>query len=115
MALYSSLEALQLTDYVDFALSHPWILFLTLFVGYWLLCRSLRWRRVNALKRKFKNRDLYTMSVEEAQAIINNIFHYESPYLGRLATSFALFRTYGIPPSPRSLTSTRLVISAFAE
>jgi hypothetical protein len=73
-------------------------------VGYWGLCRSLRCRLINSVERKFKGRDPYSLSVEEAQWVIKQLFELDCPYLARFSTAFALFRTYGI------LTIARLLI-----
>jgi hypothetical protein len=66
-------------------------------LGYWGLCRSLRYRLINSIERKFKGRDPYSLSVAEAQWIIQQLFQLDAPYLSRFSTAFALFRTYGIP------------------
>jgi hypothetical protein len=63
---------------------------------YWLLCRSLRFRRRDHIANTFKGRDLYSLTIDEAQWILLQIVHSELPAMSRLGTSFALFRTYGI-------------------
>ena len=66
------------------------------FVLYWGLCRTLRWRRIRATLNKFKGRDPYSLTVDEAQWIIIQLCDFEMPYMTRFASAFALFRTYGI-------------------
>jgi hypothetical protein len=63
---------------------------------YWILCRSLRWRLATQIANKFKGRDPYSLSVAEAQWVVQQIFQLEMCYLSRFSTAFALFRTYGI-------------------
>jgi hypothetical protein len=77
-------------------LSNPWYLGIILFLGYWILCRTLRWRRAAFIANKFKNRDPYSLNVDEAQWIVEQIVQLEMSKLSRLSTAFALFRTYGI-------------------
>lgn len=45
---------------------------------------------------RFKGRDPYSLSIDEAQWIVQELFQLEMPYLSRFSTAFALFRTYGI-------------------
>jgi hypothetical protein len=77
-------------------LSNPWYLGIILFLGYWILCRTLRWRRAAFIANKFKNRDPYSLNVDEAQWIVEQIVQLEMSKISRLSTAFALFRTYGI-------------------
>ena len=79
---------------VSLGMSWGWIGLAAL--GYWGLCRSLRYRLINTIERRFKGRDPYSLSVEEAQLIIKQLFELDCPYLSRFSTAFALFRTYGI-------------------
>jgi hypothetical protein len=74
----------------------PWKVVPCVFVGYWILCRSLRWRRINAILDTYKGRDPYSLSVSEAQSIVQDIFQLELCHMSRFSTAFALFRTYGI-------------------
>lgn len=74
-----------------------WKLALLVFAGYWLLCRFLRWRRAQHIANRFKDRDPYSLTIEEAQWVHQQIFCLEMSKISRFATAFALFRTYGIP------------------
>jgi phosphatidylglycerophosphatase A len=73
-----------------------WKVAFLVFVFYWGLCRTLRWRRITATQNKFKGRDPYSLTVDEAQSIVKQVFNLEMPYMARFASAFALFRTYGI-------------------
>jgi phosphatidylglycerophosphatase A len=66
------------------------------FLAYWAICRSLRYRRANHIASKFANRDPYSLTIDEAQWVVEQITTLEMSKLSRLATAFALFRTYGI-------------------
>jgi len=81
-----------LTDSLD-----PWTIGAIVFIGYWLLCRSLRWRLQSSIAKRFKGRDPYSLSVDEAQWVVQELFQLEMPHFSRFSTAFALFRTYGIP------------------
>jgi len=75
----------------------PWPQILALLVlGYWILCRSLRYRRANLIARKFAGRDPYSLTIDEAQWVVEQITAFEMPAISRFATAFGLFRTYGI-------------------
>jgi hypothetical protein len=73
-----------------------WSVIGIVFLGYWALCRFLRWRRLAFVHNKFKGRDPYSLTIDEAQWITHQFFQYEMPALARFSTAFALFRTYGI-------------------
>jgi hypothetical protein len=87
---------------------------------YWGLCRLLRYRRRNSIAARFKGRDPYSLSIDEAQWIVQELFQLEMPYLTRFSTAFALFRTYGILTiskillkyvrHPRSVLSSRSLV-----
>lgn len=69
----------------------------------WLvLVRACRWRRYNAIHRKYEakwDNGRGEITPEEAQEIINVSFMYEIPLLLNYAVGFALFKTYGIVSS----------------
>lgn len=75
---------------------NTWTIVSLTLIFYWILCRSLRWRLATQMANKFKGRDPYSLSVAEAQWVVQQIFQLEMCYLSRFATAFALFRTYGI-------------------
>jgi hypothetical protein len=66
----------------------------------WLLIvRALRWRRYNAIHRKYGpkwNNGLGTITPQEAQEITHLSTVFDMPQLLFNALSFALFKTYGI-------------------
>ena len=80
----------------DYTQMDAWKIGAVIFVGYWLLCRSLRWRLASSIANRFKGRDPYSLSVDEAQWVVQQLFRLEMPYFTRFSTAFALFRTYGI-------------------
>jgi hypothetical protein len=89
-----------------------WKIGALLFVGYWLLCRSLRWRLASSIAAKFKGRDPYSLSVDEAQWVVQQLFQLEMPHFSRFSTAFALFRTYGIPTISNLLLKYPHLVSA---
>jgi len=75
----------------------PWQIAVLVGLCSWvILCRSLRWNRLKSIQGKFHGRDPYSLTVDEAQWIVQQIGRYEMPEITKLATAFALFRTYGI-------------------
>lgn len=64
---------------------------------YLALVRTLRWRRFDAIHRKYdahlKSRSL---TPEEAQEVVHLTAFYDMPLLLNYAVAFALFKTYAI-------------------
>ncbi|KAF9476142.1 hypothetical protein BDN70DRAFT_882785 [Pholiota conissans] len=81
----------------------------------WLLVvRASRWRRYNAIHRKYGpkwNNGLGTINPREAQEIIHLSTVYDMPTLLYHAVSFALFKTYGIPSISKLLVATKELCS----
>jgi len=73
-----------------------WRIAPVILLGYWALCRCLRYRRRDYIANKFKGRDPYSLTVDEAQWILTQLGQHEMCKLARFSTAFALFRTYGI-------------------
>ncbi|KAK8132420.1 hypothetical protein PG999_000593 [Apiospora kogelbergensis] len=83
---------------------------LTAFLGYALLCRTLRFRREKAMRRKYGFPDrasLAKMTTEDAQLILRDILTLEFPQFGVTALQFGLFKTYGVESISRLLLATR--------
>ncbi|KAF8197139.1 hypothetical protein BJ912DRAFT_954913 [Pholiota molesta] len=75
-----------------------------------LLVRALRWRRYNAIHRKYGpkwNNGLGTITPQEAQEITHLSTVFDMPQLLFNALSFALFKTYGIPSISKLLSATK--------
>ncbi|KAI1074858.1 hypothetical protein F5B20DRAFT_585868 [Whalleya microplaca] len=82
------------------------------FLAYALLCRTLRFRREKALRRKFgfpegDRAALARMTNDQAQQIIRFLMTWEFPLFHYLSLEFALFKTYGVETISRLLLATR--------
>jgi hypothetical protein len=69
------------------------------FILWLVVVRALRWRRYNAIHRKYGpkwNNGLGAINPQEAQEIIHLSTVYDMPFLVHKALSFALFKTYAI-------------------
>lgn len=69
------------------------------FVLWLVVVRALRWRRYNAMHRKYGpkwNNGLGAITPQEAQEIMHLSTVYDMPFLLYKALSFALFKTYAI-------------------
>ncbi|KAJ8117597.1 hypothetical protein OPT61_g1236 [Boeremia exigua] len=78
--------------------------------GYVALCRLLRYARRNKehSRRPYQTReDFKKMTGEDAWQIVNYVQSCEFPWSTRMALSFALFRTYGIPTISKLLCETQ--------
>ncbi|KAF9476143.1 hypothetical protein BDN70DRAFT_935289 [Pholiota conissans] len=77
----------------------------------WLLIvRALRWRRYNAIHRKYGpkwNNGLGVLDPQEAQEIMHTSTFYDMPTLLYYALSFSLFKTYAIPSISKLLVATK--------
>ncbi|KAI0204391.1 hypothetical protein F4808DRAFT_340987 [Astrocystis sublimbata] len=82
-------------------------------LGYVVLCRALRYRGEQRLRRRIGFPDgcgreaLSRMTNEQAQQIIKHLSSYEFPEFHRLSLEFGLFRTYGVESISRLLLATR--------
>lgn len=64
---------------------------------YLCLVRSLRWKRYDAIHKKYASRlETKTLTPEEAQQVIYVGTFYDMPTLLNKALAFALFKTYAI-------------------
>jgi hypothetical protein len=76
---------------------------------YLVLVRLLRNRTVTKLQHRFPDRSSYkTMTIAQAQAILNQLGQIEFPFTYGKGIQFALFRTYGIPTISSLLVQTSL-------
>ncbi|KIK56553.1 hypothetical protein GYMLUDRAFT_76081 [Collybiopsis luxurians FD-317 M1] len=82
-------------------------------IAYLSAARALRWRRYNAIHRKYQAKYVRgDLSPEEAQEIIHTSALYDMPMLINYSLSFALFKTYAIPTISKILSDTKELKSA---
>ena len=60
------------------------------FAGYLILVRLLRWRRYNAMMKRYSGRPLESITPEEAQQIIHVSRMYDMPWIDHVRTRCAL-------------------------
>ena len=70
---------------------------------YLLACRYFRFRRIRSIERKYRH---VPLDQHKAQDICLVSDLYEMPYILGMSSSFALFKTYGIPTISRLLVRT---------
>jgi len=81
-------------------------------LAYLCLVRSLRWRRYNAIHKKYSSKfQAKTLTPEEAQEVIQLSFMYDMPTLAKYSLAFALFKTYAIPTISKLLLDTKQLAS----
>ncbi|KAJ6589006.1 hypothetical protein B0H19DRAFT_1102450 [Mycena capillaripes] len=79
---------------------------------YLCLAGSLRWRRYNAIHKKYSAKfRAKTLTPEEAQEVIQLSFMYDMPTLAKYSLAFALFKTYAIPTISKLLLDTKQLAS----
>ncbi|KAJ7186715.1 hypothetical protein C8R46DRAFT_1157924 [Mycena filopes] len=71
--------------------------------------RSLRWRRYNAIHRKYaaKFAAKTPLTTGEAQEVVQLAFFWDMPKLSTYSLAFALFKTYAIPTISQLLLDTK--------
>ncbi|KAJ7471896.1 hypothetical protein FB451DRAFT_1251338 [Mycena latifolia] len=75
---------------------------------YLCVVRSLRWRRYNAIHKKYSAKSLSgTLTPEEAQEVLQLSMMYDMPTLSEYSLAFALFKTYAIPTISKLLSDTK--------
>ncbi|KAF9114622.1 hypothetical protein BGX27_010287 [Mortierella sp. AM989] len=74
---------------------------------YMAIVRSLRYRRINSLLKKYQDPTLPFRDLDAAREISAAVIKYEHPYLSSTSLEFALFKTYAIPTISKILASTR--------
>ncbi|KAJ5578080.1 uncharacterized protein N7459_007044 [Penicillium hispanicum] len=82
---------------------------LGLLIGYPLLNRLLRYRRLRQMQKQFKyptRESMAQMTDEEAYEIQKQVAQLEFPFIFIKSLQFALFKTYGIPTISSLLTKT---------
>ncbi|KAH8811511.1 hypothetical protein F5884DRAFT_278691 [Xylogone sp. PMI_703] len=96
-------------------LAQRWLAVLSaLVIGYLTLCHLLRYRRLNAMRERYKQyadrSSLSKMTGDDAQKIMMYLFELEFPAAFSISLGFALFRTYGIPSISGLLSQTKALV-----
>nr|KAF9901429.1 hypothetical protein EC991_006182 [Linnemannia zychae] len=92
---------------INFLSAHPSAKYGALLVAYMGLVRFLRYRRINALLRKYPDPTLPLRNLSVAREIMGTIGEFEFPYLNVVSLEFALFKTYAIPSISKILAATK--------
>ncbi|TFK63951.1 hypothetical protein BDN72DRAFT_826158 [Pluteus cervinus] len=80
-----------------------------LYVG---IVRALRWRRYNAIHKKYQAKfERNELTPEEAQEIMHVADFYDMPMMMNYSLAFALFKTYAIPTISKILCATKEMTS----
>lgn len=87
--------------------SHPSVKYGALLLAYMGLVRHLRYRRINALLRKYPDPTLPLRNFTVAREVFGTISDLEFPYLKVVSLEFALFKTYAIPSISKILAATK--------
>lgn len=74
-----------------------------IFFVYLLICRYLRFRRVDSIIKKYNHAPLDYL---KAQDIVIETSAFDMPFFTRCATTYGLYRTYGIPTISELLVKT---------
>ncbi|KAJ7117921.1 hypothetical protein C8R43DRAFT_1036904 [Mycena crocata] len=100
--------------------THLWLLFRSksavacgLGLVYLSVVRTLRWRRYNAIHKKYTAKfKAKALTPEEAQEVVQLSFMHDMPTLAEYSLAFALFKTYAIPTISKLLWETKQLASS---
>ncbi|KAF9126316.1 hypothetical protein BGW39_006713 [Mortierella sp. 14UC] len=87
--------------------AHPSVKYGALLIAYMGLVRHLRYRRINALLRKYPDPTLPLRNLSVARELMGTVGEFEFPYLNVVSLEFALFKTYAIPSVSKILAATK--------
>jgi len=104
-----------LSSLVAFSRDRPSIRYGVLLVAYMTLVRHLRYRRINALLKKYPDPTLPLRDIKVAREVATATQAYEFPYLNVVSLEFALFKTYAIPTISKILAGSRQFASQCAK
>ncbi|KAF9100859.1 hypothetical protein BGX29_006206 [Mortierella sp. GBA35] len=86
---------------------HPSVKYGALLLAYMGLVRHLRYRRINALLRKYPDPTLPLRNLAVAKEVAATVGEFDFPYLNVVSLEFALFKTYAIPSISKILVATK--------
>jgi hypothetical protein len=92
----------KILPYARSSRQHPALLAAGIALSYVLLCRALRYRRVNAQRKRLgytTRKAMANMTNVDAQLIIKNMAELEFPLLFKQSLNFALFKVRRTPPT----------------
>lgn len=87
--------------------SHPSLKYGALLLAYMGLVRHLRYRRINALLRKYPDPTIPLRNLSIAYEVAANVSELDFPYINVVSLEFALFKTYAIPSISKILAATK--------
>ncbi|KAF9288763.1 hypothetical protein BGZ88_008056 [Linnemannia elongata] len=87
--------------------SHPSVKYGALLLAYMGLVRHLRYRRINALLRKYPDPTIPLRNLSIAKEVAANVSELDFPYINVVSLEFALFKTYAIPSISKILAATK--------
>ncbi|PVH68332.1 hypothetical protein DL98DRAFT_599614 [Cadophora sp. DSE1049] len=106
------LSRIQLPDpheLLSLVKANPWATVAIAAISYLALVRTLRYRAVNNIQRKYARfvKDPYSMDYKAAHEIMLLSMLYDTPWMHFFGTSWALIKTYSIASGTSLLVATR--------
>ncbi len=92
---------------IQFLSSHPGVKYGgAVLLAYMALVRHLRYKRINALLKKYPDPTLPLRNHDIAREVAATVAEYDFPFMNVVSLEFALFKTYAIPSISKILAST---------
>ncbi|KAF8937114.1 hypothetical protein EDD21DRAFT_363861 [Dissophora ornata] len=92
---------------LDILKAYPSAKYGALLLAYMALIRHLRFKRINALLKKYPDPTLPLRDYQVAKEVAGVVNDFEFPFLVEVSLEFALFKTYAIPSISRILAATK--------
>ncbi|KAF9176620.1 hypothetical protein BGZ51_000226, partial [Haplosporangium sp. Z 767] len=86
---------------------HPSVMYGTGLLAYMALVRHFRYKRINALLKKYPDPTIPLRNIEVAREVGSVVSDFDFPFLNVVSLEFALFKTYAIPSISKILASTK--------
>ncbi|KAG0261175.1 hypothetical protein BG011_001281 [Mortierella polycephala] len=86
---------------------HPSLMYGTGLLAYMALVRHFRYKRINALLKKYPDPTIPLRNLEAAREVSSIVGDLDFPFLNVVSLEFALFKTYAIPSISKVLAATK--------
>ncbi|KAF9108488.1 hypothetical protein BGX29_011744 [Mortierella sp. GBA35] len=100
-----------ITSLFNLSSGHPSLKYGLVVLAYMAVVRHLRYRRINALLRKYPDPTLPFRDIHVAKEVSSTMGAYEFTYISVVSLEFALFKTYAIPSISKILAATKQFVT----
>ncbi|KAG0212082.1 hypothetical protein BGX28_006843 [Mortierella sp. GBA30] len=87
--------------------AYPSLKYGAVLLAYMALVRHLRYKRINALVKKYPDPTIPLRNFQIAQEVSSTVSEFDFPFMNVVSLEFALFKTYAIPSISKILAATK--------